>query len=91
MGGLGCQRIMVTQAAKTKLHNLQAPQSRRTIPNSQPFESQTVLQRDRPVIPKKRRMETVTDEELTMIKNRLNHRPRKRLRFKTPHEAFTDG
>ncbi len=23
-----------------------------------------------------------------MIKNRLNHRPRKRLGFKTPHEVF---
>jgi hypothetical protein len=33
-------------------------------------------------------METVTDEELTMIENRLNHRPRKRLGFKTPHEVF---
>jgi IS30 family transposase len=39
-------------------------------------------------IPKKRRMETFTDEELTMIENRLNHRPRKRLVFKTPHEVF---
>lgn len=29
----------------------------------------------RQYIPKKRRMETVTDEELTMIENRLNHRP----------------
>ena len=37
---------------------------------------------------KKRRMETVTEEELSMIENRLNHRPRKRLRFKTPHEVF---
>ena len=42
----------------------------------------------RQYIPKKRRMETVTDEELTMIENRLNHRPRKRLGFKTPHEVF---
>lgn len=42
----------------------------------------------RQYIPKKRRMETVTDEELTMIQNRLNHRPRKRLGFKTPHEVF---
>jgi IS30 family transposase len=31
----------------------------------------------RQYIPKKRRMETVTDEELTMIENRLNHRPQK--------------
>ena len=42
----------------------------------------------RQYIPKKRRMETVTDEELTMIENRLNHRPRKRLGFKTPYEVF---
>lgn len=28
------------------------------------------------------------DEELTMIENRLNHRPRKRLGFKTPYEVF---
>ncbi len=39
-------------------------------------------------IPKKRRMETVTDEELNMIENRWNHRPRKRLGLKTPHEVF---
>lgn len=39
-------------------------------------------------IPKKRRLESVMDEELTMIQNRLNHRPRKRLGFKTPHEVF---
>ena len=42
----------------------------------------------RQYIPKKRRMETVTDEELTMIQNKLNHRPRKRLGFKTPNEVF---
>ena len=42
----------------------------------------------RQYIPKKRRMETVTDEELSMIENSLNHRPRKRLGFKTPHEVF---
>jgi hypothetical protein len=112
---------MATQTAKSKLPDVQAPQPRRTIPNSQPLESQTDHQRDRPIIdqalsiqtyvadpycswqrgsnenfngllrqyiPKKRRMETVTDEELTMIENRLNHRPRKRLGFKTPHEVF---
>ena len=33
-------------------------------------------------------METVTDEVLTMIENKLNHRPRMRLGFKTPHEVF---
>jgi IS30 family transposase len=42
----------------------------------------------RQYIPKKRRMETVTDGELNMIENRLNHRPRKRLGFKTPHEVL---
>jgi IS30 family transposase len=42
----------------------------------------------RQYIPKKRCMQTVTDEELAMIENRLNHRPRKRLGFKTPHEVF---
>ena len=42
----------------------------------------------RQYIPKKRRMETVSEEELTMIENRLNHRPRKRPGFKTPHEVF---
>lgn len=42
----------------------------------------------RQYIPKKRRLETVTQEELAMIENRLNHRPRKRLGFKTPHEVF---
>jgi IS30 family transposase len=41
----------------------------------------------RQYIPKKRIMETVPDEELYMIKNRLNHRPRKRMGFKTPHEV----
>ena len=42
----------------------------------------------RQYIPKRRRMETMSEEELTMIENRLNHRPRKRLGFKTPHEVF---
>lgn len=42
----------------------------------------------RQYIPKKRRMETVTDEALAMIENKLNHRPKKRLGFKTPHEVF---
>jgi len=42
----------------------------------------------RQYIPKQRRMETVTDEELAMIEKRLNHRPRKRLGFKTPYEVF---
>ena len=42
----------------------------------------------RQYVPKKRLMSTVTDEEITMIQNRLNYRPRKRLGFKSPHEVF---
>ena len=42
----------------------------------------------RQYIPKKRSMSTVTDEEIKMIQNRLNNRPRKRLGFKTPAEVF---
>jgi IS30 family transposase len=45
----------------------------------------------RQYIPKKRRLSTVTDEELKMINDRLNHRPRKRLRFKTPHQVFHES
>ena len=41
-----------------------------------------------PVAFKKRRVETVTNEALTMIQNRLNHRPGKQLEFKKPHEVF---
>ena len=33
-------------------------------------------------------MNTVDEEEITMIQNRLNNRPRKRLGFKTPLEVF---
>jgi len=42
----------------------------------------------RQYIPKKRPLSTVTEKELRMIEHRLNHRPRKRLGFKTPHEVF---
>ena len=42
----------------------------------------------RQYVPKKRAISTVTDEEIRMIQNRLNHRPRKRLGFKTPAEVF---
>jgi hypothetical protein len=41
MGGLGCKGIMAALTAKSKLPDVQAPQPRRTIPNSQPLESQT--------------------------------------------------
>ena len=42
----------------------------------------------RQYVPKKRPFSTVTDQEIKMIQDRLNHRPRKRLGFKTPHEVF---
>jgi IS30 family transposase len=42
----------------------------------------------RQYVPKKRLMEKITDEEIKMIENRLNNRPRKRLGFKTPAQVF---
>ena len=42
----------------------------------------------RQYVPKKRSMNTVDEEEITMIQNRLNNRPRKRLGFKTPSEVL---
>ena len=42
----------------------------------------------RQYVPKKRLMNTVDEDEITMIQNRLNNRPRKRLGFKTPSEVF---
>jgi IS30 family transposase len=45
----------------------------------------------RQYVPKKRAMSTVTDEEIRMIQNRLNNRPRKRLGFKTPSEVFNQS
>jgi IS30 family transposase len=42
----------------------------------------------RQYVPNKRSLSTVTEEEITMIQNRLNYRPRKRLGFKTPYEVF---
>ena len=42
----------------------------------------------RQYVPKKRAMSTVSDEEIRMIQNRLNNRPRKRLGFKTPAEVL---
>lgn len=42
----------------------------------------------RQYIPKKRALSTVTEKELKMIEQRLNHRPKKRLGFKTPYEVF---
>ena len=45
----------------------------------------------RQYIPKDRPLSTVTQEELKMIENKLNHRPRKSLGFKTPHEVFHES
>lgn len=45
----------------------------------------------RQYIPKKRLLSTVTEEELGVIENKLNHRPRKRLGFKTPHQVFYES
>ena len=42
----------------------------------------------RQYIPKKRDFASVTDDELLQIINKLNHRPRKCLDFKTPFEVF---
>lgn len=42
----------------------------------------------RKCIPEKRHQSTVTDRELKMIEDRLNHRPRKRSESKTPHQVF---
>jgi IS30 family transposase len=42
----------------------------------------------RQYVPKVRAMANITDEEIRMIENRLNNRPRKRLGFKTPAEVF---
>lgn len=42
----------------------------------------------RQYLPKSRPFHTVTDDELAMIMNRLNNRPRKRLNWKTPHQVF---
>jgi IS30 family transposase len=38
--------------------------------------------------PKKRWMNTANEEEIRIIQNRLDNRPRKRLGFKTPLEVF---
>jgi IS30 family transposase len=42
----------------------------------------------RQYIPKSRRFNTVTDAEVDFIMLRLNHRPRKTLGYRTPHEVF---
>jgi len=42
----------------------------------------------RQYLPKKSEFTNVSKEEITMIQNRLNHRPRKVLGYKTPYEVF---
>jgi IS30 family transposase len=45
----------------------------------------------RQYLPKKTDLRNVTDEQLRFIMNRLNHRPRKTLGFKTPYEVFCNN
>ena len=45
----------------------------------------------RQYLPKKTDLRDVTDEKLRLIMNRLNHRPRKTLGFKTPYEVFCNN
>ncbi len=40
--------------------------------------------------PKRTDFSTITDEELKDVEEELNNRPRKRLKFKTPQEVFTE-
>ncbi len=42
----------------------------------------------RQYLPKKRRLDDVEEHQVVEIMRKLNHRPRKRLDFKTPHEVF---
>ncbi len=42
----------------------------------------------RQYIPKNRELTSVTNHELVQIMNKLNHRPRKVLAFKSPFEVF---
>lgn len=39
-------------------------------------------------IPKRTDFDTISDKEIVMIQNKLNHRPRKSLGYKTPFEVF---
>jgi len=42
----------------------------------------------RQYLPKARRLDDLEEQELRRIQTALNHRPRKRLAFRTPHEVF---
>jgi IS30 family transposase len=43
----------------------------------------------RQYFPKKHDFSTITDQDLAHVMHRLNHRPRKCLGFKSPHEVFS--
>jgi IS30 family transposase len=45
----------------------------------------------RQFFPKNHDFSTITDKELCLVAHLLNHRPRKTLDFKTPHEVFCDN
>jgi IS30 family transposase len=42
----------------------------------------------RQYLPKKSEVLNISQDEIIMIQNRLNHRPRKVLNYKTPYEVF---
>jgi IS30 family transposase len=42
----------------------------------------------RQFFPKHRKLEDVTNQEISLAQHRLNHRPRKCLEYKTPHQVF---
>jgi len=42
----------------------------------------------RQFFPKKMTFDDITDQDISFVTNRLNHRPRKCLGYKTPHEVF---
>ena len=44
----------------------------------------------REFFPKKMRFDSITRKEVLLAMHRLNHRPRKCLGFKTPHEVFME-
>lgn len=44
----------------------------------------------RQFFPKHRKLEDVSDKEIAMAQHLLNHRPRKCLGYKTPHQVFWD-
>jgi len=45
----------------------------------------------REFFPKKMRFNTITEKDVSLAMHRLNHRPRKYLGFRTPHEIFMES